>query len=100
MSRPRGDGWQQSWVVPHCWAAGLGQGKEPGPGKDLPPPYRPAGEPGATGNGFSYCGPERLADSQLGEGRWKLLWNYLFIYTPPCSRKDLKRLRNCFVYKP
>ena len=38
-----------------------------------------------------------LEASQLGEGRWKLLWNCLFIYMPPCFRKDLKRLRNCFV---
>lgn len=38
-----------------------------------------------------------LEESQLGEGRWKLLGKYLFIYTLLCSRKDLKRLRNCFV---
>ena len=70
-------------------AAGPGGGEwgSPGQGGDTAPGLQAVS--GATARD--------LEESQPGEGRWKLLGKYLFIYTLLCSRKDLKRLRNCFV---
>ena len=66
-----------------------------GPGGQVPP-CRSSGQPRGSW-WFQELLASSLEESQLGEGRWKLLWNCLFIYMPACFRKDLKRLRNCFV---